>query len=97
MSAPYVVVEGGLVQDSSTGVSILDLDVLGDEFVDEATVSDVRDMLERVEEGDFPAYISERLRSWLARNAPDPECDGCDQDPWTTCVHYGNCPLVNSW
>jgi hypothetical protein len=23
-----------------------------------------------------------------------PECDGCDQDPWTRPVHYGSCPLA---
>lgn len=22
------------------------------------------------------------------------ECDGCDQDPWRTPVHYGTCPLA---
>ncbi|MDQ3222054.1 MAG: hypothetical protein M3Q75_01030 [Gemmatimonadota bacterium] len=24
---------------------------------------------------------------------PD-QCDGCDQDPWTVAVHYGDCPLA---
>jgi hypothetical protein len=24
----------------------------------------------------------------------EPECDGCDQDPWTAPEHYGTCPLA---
>lgn len=32
--------------------------------------------------------------AWERAIANVPECDGCDQDPWRTAVHYGTCPLA---
>lgn len=35
----------------------------------------------------------ELQRAWERVIRNEPECDGCDQDPWRQPVHYGTCPL----
>lgn len=54
-------------------------------------LSDV-DVLHGFESGGYVNY-SDLHDEWLRVIANEPECDGCDQDPWRAPVHYGTCPL----
>ena len=42
---------------------------------------------EKTDDDTYP----ELQRAW--ERVIEPQCDGCDQDPWRAPVHYGTCPL----
>lgn len=66
----WVIVEGGLVQDSSRGVQVFDLDFMSDEFIDHHTIQEAWDTYDRLRAANLPGYAS-RVRAWLKVQDPD--------------------------
>jgi len=63
--AAWVIVEGGLVVDTSKGIDVFDLDVLHDDFPDHLTKSEVEDTLDRLHQS--PAFVTSPALQQAAR------------------------------
>jgi len=61
----WVIVEGGLVVDTSEGIDVFDLDVLHDDFPDHLAKSEVEDTLDRLHQS--PAFVTSPALQQAAR------------------------------
>ena len=67
LESAWVVIRGGLADDTSEGVKVFDLDFMEDQFVDTDTVDEAYRVLDGLDEIPELAPTAHMVRNWIER------------------------------